>query len=766
MTKESFKRIAMLALGSFCYASSFAVPAAPQPMLVTQPDGSTLMVRQNGDEYHHWRSTTDGYSIVKNDKGFYVYAALEDGALVPTDVVACDAEKRDAAQVAFLASTPKNLVPAITTEAAEMRAVSRSMQQGAQLKATTKQYDYNNFRGLVLLVEFNDCPFSRSDYATIVNDMINAKNFTGFMNTGVIPSKIEYTGSVRDYFYDNSFGKFDPQFDVVGPVKVDYSMYDPQAVSGVRPIVLAAYNAAYNNFDVDFSKYDCDNDGYVDMIYLIFSGAGANFAGNDQRFVWPHASSYTKKFDGVYTSRYACSTELYGAPENKLIDGIGTICHEFSHCLGLADEYDTDYDGSGGQSLTPNGWSVMSGGSYFNYARTPVGYSLFQRYQSGFAVPTVIENAGEYTLESIDATNTGYRLNTPTKKEYFLLENRRKTKWNSPLPGEGMLIFRVDSTSTTPWYNNTVNCNPKHNYYELLRASVKKYYGQYIDSDGDPFPGSAGITAIDNYTTPNLKTWSGLENEISLSDIADVDGVIKFNANIDLTPKDVEDFENMNANTSNGTYENVKGNACTWSIVKGSIVETTTEAGNGKRMLALLKRGTATTSKFAGNVSKVRFTVYNKTSSRAVIKLYYSLDDGATWTAALNPTGEDLEQVAGNTTTPIIFNTNLDQPAMFRIELYSGNSLNATNFDDIQFFYGESSAVEANFGDQTDVKSYREGDYIVLAGVEPMAEVTAYSVSGAAVAKAQAIDGVVRLCVPIPGLYVISDGVKTIKVLR
>ena len=291
MTKESFKRIAMLALGSFCYASSFAVPAAPQPMLVTQPDGSTLMVRQNGDEYHHWRSTTDGYSIVKNDKGFYVYAALEDGALVPTDVVACDAEKRDAAQVAFLASTPKNLVPAITTEAAEMRAVSRSMQQGAQLKATTKQYDYNNFRGLVLLVEFNDCPFSRSDYATIVNDMINAKNFTGFMNTGVIPSKIEYTGSVRDYFYDNSFGKFDPQFDVVGPVKVDYSMYDPQAVSGVRPIVLAAYNAAYNNFDVDFSKYDCDKDGYVDMIYLIFSGAGANFAGNDQRFVWPHASS-------------------------------------------------------------------------------------------------------------------------------------------------------------------------------------------------------------------------------------------------------------------------------------------------------------------------------------------------------------------------------------------------------------------------------------------------------------------------------------------
>ena len=158
--------------------------------------------------------------------------------------------------------------------------------------------------------------------------------------------------------------------------------------------------------------------------------------------------------------------------------------------------------------------------------------------------------------------------------------------------------------------------------------------------------------------------------------------------------------------------------------------------------------------------------MYNQTSSRAVIKLYYSLDDGATWTAALNPTGEDLEQVAGNTTTPIIFNTNLDQPAMFRIELYSGNSLNATNFDDIQFFYGESSAVEANFGDQTDVKSYREGDYIVLAGVEPMAEVTAYSVSGAAVAKAQAIDGVVRLCVPIPGLYVISDGVKTIKVLR
>ena len=286
---------------------------------------------------------------------------------------------------------------------------------------------------------------------------------------------------------------------------------------------------------VNFKDYDLDNDGRVDMIYFIFSGLPSYIQGNDPRLLWPHQYdiSYIKNVrkDGVYLGRYACSTELFGYESNNwsVLEGIGTMCHEFSHVLGLPDFYDTGnkYDGT---CIDPGQWSVMANGADYDYGRRPCGYSLFERYALGWAMPQELYEPGKYTLEYIAESNTGYRIKTPQNREFFMLENRQKKKWDAKLPGHGMLVFRVDSTSTSVWTNNIVNDNPAHPYYEMVRAKGPQMIGGYYDdSSHDPFPGSSHITQLDNETEPaNLLTWTGKESPVGLTNISEKSEIITF----------------------------------------------------------------------------------------------------------------------------------------------------------------------------------------------------------------------------------------------
>ena len=514
---------------AFGIQSVLAVPAHKGAVKMTQPDGTTVTIRLHGDEYLSFNTTTDGYSIVKNNQGYYVYAELRNGQLQPTARVAHDVVERSADEQSYLSGIKKYQTPAMTQAVVNEKTKELSRRSAARQQASNRaaQYDYSNFRGLIILVEFSDRSFSRSDYDSIVSDLANAENYKGFS------TRYPYTGSVRDYFSDNSAGLFQPHFDVVGPVKVNRSQYYAKKTQNAAQVVYDAVTAADSK--VNFKDYDRNNDGMVDMIYFIFAGYGSNYGGNDERLIWPHASQvynpqnygWVRK-DGVYLGRYACSTELYGwsSQSEKIIDGIGTICHEFSHVLGLPDFYDTDYEENGGESHHPGGWDVMAGGSYNNYGRTPVGYTLFERYAIGFATPEVIDAPGQYTLQNV-SNNVGYRINSPQSNEYFLLENRQKDKWNQYGPGHGMLVFRVDSTNSDVWNSNQVNVNPSHNYFELLRA------GGYKSDEGswgsDPFPGTKKVKTLNNETSPaNMKTWTGKNTPWGLDNIKEANGVITF----------------------------------------------------------------------------------------------------------------------------------------------------------------------------------------------------------------------------------------------
>ena len=517
----------------FGVAIIYARPAYRGTAQVTQPDGSVVTIRLVGDEYLHYNVTADGYSLVRRDDGAYVYARLNvEGQLEPTSMLAHDAGERTASERGYL-QTMGRLVPQPTVQAEQMRRQNRVQRARTLSQRRASLYDYSKFRGLVVLVEYNDCPFRYDDYADIMEEMINGDNYTGNSRTNLTSYGIQCTGSVRDYYRDNSNGMFVPTFDVVGPVKVNRSQYYANATRNGVQLMVDACTAA--DSEVNFKDYDVDGDGVVDMIYFIFSGIGSYIEGNDSRLLWPHQFdiSYARQVrkDGVLLGRYACSTELYGSSTSSMLDGIGTICHEFSHVLGLPDFYDSGNQYSG-ECVDPDAWSVMASGCDLNYGRTPCSFSLFERHALGFAQPTLIEEPGSFSLENLQTSNAGYRLNTPVRRESFYIENRQQTKWDSALPGHGMLIFRVDSTSTSPWVENTVNDNPDHPYYELLRAGGVKAddYRVSAATASDPFPGTRSVRTINNETTPSLKTWSGKLNSLGLRNIRERGGVITFDA--------------------------------------------------------------------------------------------------------------------------------------------------------------------------------------------------------------------------------------------
>lgn len=622
----------------FAAGTARAIIANPEPCTVIQPDGSEITLRLYGDEHYNYTLTSEGYGVMYNAaaRSWEYSKRAANGVVIPSGELAIDGKAPLHGVKGLRPSPPLS---------------SRSAASSGRLG--TGKYDYNNFRGLVILVEYSDAPFCRSDIREVMDDMINKPGYDGYMTTGANSHKEEYTGSVRDYYYENSGGRFDPKFDVIGPVEINMTQYSAGQTSNAQRLVAAALNGA--DSQVDYSRYDTDKDGVVDMIYFIFSGAGSNFSGNDERLIWPHASTVSNlTLDGVAMGRYACSTELYGKPTQKLLDGIGTMCHEFSHVLGLADLYDTDYK-ENGQAQHPDKWSVMASGPYLNKSRTPCGYSLYERYALGFAAPRLIEEEGSYSIaplnEGTDAD--GCRINTPVENEFFLIENRRRTGWDAYLPGEGMLVSRVDSTNVAVWENNEVNASAAHTYFTLVRANPSVKGTTVTDSDGDPFPGSGNVTALDNSTTPSLRSWTMVSNPLVMENIAITqEGNVTFNVKKDEVATLLEDFALMDPTT--GDAADVEGRFAKWTFTKGAVIEK--PDADGASMLATWKGSEVICGTIEADVENVAITITNPTASNAIFRLYTSTDGGE-WTTVRTVSGSTSPSVTKGQTMTIHYNT-------------------------------------------------------------------------------------------------------------
>ena len=699
-----------LFLTALVVLQAFAEPAHTGFFMVTQPDGTMLTATLVGDEYYHFNTTIDGYTIMRNDDGAFVYAQLEGMKLVPTQILAHDADIRTADELAFLASTPKRLVDEMGVAESHVRRVKRNVEMS--------NFDFSNFRGCVILIDFKDKKFAADDPQAFYTELFSAEGLTGYHDPY---SDRDFTipGSVRDYFNDQSNGVFAPPFDVYGPYRAKYNSstatYEARANQCQSRSAAIFQNALKDaDADVDFTKYDNNNDGKIDMVYFLVASYASSYPGNDEGYLWPHASnlSYTGRYyDNKSIDRYASSTELYGPeayPSYVSVEGIGTVCHEFSHVLGLPDFYDTDYSESGGESHHPGGWDIMASGGDNNNGRNPVGYSFFERYALGWANPHTIKREGSYKLNPVNMSREGYILRTPVRNEFFTIENRQKTGWDAYLPGHGMIVTRVDSTNVNIWNQNMVNCNPDHNYFEMLRAGNSTSG----DSSSDPFPGTSGNIMITNESTPSLATWAGLANEFIIAGISESkDGIINFTVVEDGSLQTlVEDFEGMPVSTGT-TDKDVEGAFATWTFNKSGVRAPGSEKANGYNSVMMKKPSTFyTTTPVYYNMYMASLTVFNTTSTLAKYTLEYSVENKAdgtpNWITALTSKNAEMAEVAAKTTGTCYWMLDLTntQPALFRIYERNGNQNNATYVDDFTLYYTgiEGGPIDFIQGDVND----------------------------------------------------------------
>lgn len=520
---------------SICFILSlqqvWAIKARQELSVFTQPNGYALESKLRGDEFFHYRLSTDNYTLLQNAEGYLVYAIEKNGELTPSTVIAHNMANRTESERLFLETIPTNLSFSPKTKAyALQKRIARSSvisTQQKRVKALTKTV--TSPRYLVLLVNFSDNTFSVPTANTRFSSQFNADSYT---TDGA-------TGSVRKYFSDNSMGVFNPQFDVYGPVTLSNTMayYGDNDSDGndVKPDEMVFEACELLNNQIDFSMYDLDNDGVVDNVYVIYAGYG-EASGAPESTIWPHKweVQVTTKLDNKQIGGYSCSSELFGT-SGTTIDGIGTACHEFSHAIGLPDMYDTDYE-QNGQSFDVDTWSLMAGGAYNNNSKTPPYFCAVERELLGWGTPTVLNSPANLTLNSI-GTNQFYRINSPVSNEYFLIENRQKTNWDAHLYTHGMLVYHIDKTSAFAyrWAENTLNAYADHNCVDILEADGTQliYSGtngtDWLNSlKGDPFPGSASKQSITDNTTPNLKTWSGASTAKPITAITEINGIISF----------------------------------------------------------------------------------------------------------------------------------------------------------------------------------------------------------------------------------------------
>lgn len=673
---------------------SMAVPAYPFPVKYTQPDGSVITLIGHGDERLSFLTTEDGYTIVKHTDGFYRYAEKVGGELLSSKVVAHDKASRSAAELAYLSGVKKYIKPEATVESnTDVEATANSSRKVVQKLPTN--FNLGKFRGLVILVNYNDQKFRLGDDAHgVFHKIFNQDNFKGFQDP--VLGWQEYTGSLHDYFKDNSMGNFAPEFDVVGPVDINYSKYYVKKNSNLGVIAQEALKQA--SFLTDFSKYDADDDGKVDMFYLVFAGYGSNIGGNDARLLWPCASTMTSSFrqQNMRFGRFACSTEITGVEDagSLIIDGIGVMAHEFSHVLGFADHYDVNYNGYD----SPGTWDVMAGGPYFNNSRTPVGYSVYERLSAGFINPEILNDkiGNTYTLNPLQENNEGYRIESGQMREFFLLENRQNTKWDKYLPGHGMLVWRVDSTSTYPYSGNTVNAT-KHPYLQIIRANSVRSYMEEEPSTGDAFPGSAGIQALANNSYPsNFLSYAGKPTDCSLRNITETDGVISFTIGKPDMDVAVETFNLIP--TFEDNKSDVEGDLTKWDFTNTYVTVwnapgSSTFANHAVAFTRKSMTGNKIVSHDLGEkpVDAIIYSLYNTSSSRATIKTIVEDASGnklATQTNYVNADESSIIRVSANEPFPV--------GSKLTVNLTAGSKEDPVYLDNINLYLHESdpSAID------------------------------------------------------------------------
>lgn len=441
-----------------------AVPAKPGVHQMTNPDGSKVNVQCFGDEFFSFYTDAQGKKLMEINAQGYMVPMVRDGIALENTA---------------------ETIESLRAEMIKLDGVDRMKVAGMQRMAALNSQGRTTFpcigkkKGLVVLVEFSDREFVIPNIKEKFNKLLNEEGYSDY----------NALGSARDFYKASSDNRFEPEFDVFGPIKLSKTAayitgFDKIGSSTAAGKYLRMSELVYESLtsldkEIDFSQYDGDNDGIVDNVFFFFAGHGqADYYGNEydkRTCIWPHASKYTAgnlKLDGKTISSYACSMELDGGLStvaNRWLTGIGTFCHEFGHVLGLPDLYDTQ----NGNTKVPGGFSTMCSASYNMHSTCPVLFSSYEKWLCNWLEYNVLSEPCSVELVPLATTLTTAEQGKPDKRmrrlnilnylgqpwanEYYLLENRSKVGFDRSVPEEGILLWHINY-SPSRWTSNQVNC--------------------------------------------------------------------------------------------------------------------------------------------------------------------------------------------------------------------------------------------------------------------------------------------------------------------
>lgn len=504
---------------------SYGVKANGAPIPYIQPNGTVIDIRQYGNIGLHCQTCSDGYPIVKDSDGYYRYAICNSsGDIVPSSIKVGDISSDGFNSI----DSNKHTIIEQILETKELfqnsnnEFAARISQDDDALAIgndATTQYVSPAFPStgsrklLIILANFSDTSpeYTQTDFQNLMSE----------------PDYNE-TGSVRDYYYESSYGNLDLEITVIDWVTLpnNYEYY------------------GRNNFDctlhaieqadpyIDFSDFDNDNDGIVDGIAVIHQGYGQEGSSLESD-IWSHSSSLralgyqTKEltFDNTIVDTYTIQPERQHYP--KGISNIGTFCHEFGHILGAPDFYDTNFEIDGTQQGTGN-WDLLSTGNYNGdqAGTVPAQPGMFTKfYYYNWYTPIELTESATITLPNSVDEPIAYYYTTPTSEEYYLIVNRQQKGFDRNIPGHGMLLYHVDKAwiDSHKQYNNINNTEHQGLY-------IKDAGGDGDINDSNCAFNNESISTIDKDSYPNTRMWSGEDSFMSITNIEELEsGDIKFN---------------------------------------------------------------------------------------------------------------------------------------------------------------------------------------------------------------------------------------------
>lgn len=502
MKSNFIQKLTILIISFSLSLSVSAVPAKRGvKRIITLTNGSQIEALLCGDEHLHYYQDAKGNCYIANENGLY---DLQSEQQMEARIQVAQAKKQQ-----------RDFVTKRKVGEIKNKAIFRGER-----------------KGLIILANFTDKKFSMDEPKALFERIANEKGY----------SEGNFRGSVSDYFYDNSYGKFDLTFDIVGPIELSHNLaYYGRNQNGregndIRPEVMIHEAILAADEEVDYKDYDWDNDGEVDQIFVIY--AGYNEAqGGPANTIWPHMyaleySGLNEVLDDVTVNTYACSSELAN-DRGTQVDGIGTICHEFSHCMGFPDMYDTSYKNFG-----MGDWSLMNSGNYNGDGFCPAAYTSYERMVCGWLEPIELTEAVNITgMKGLTDGGESYIIygDNDTRAEYYLLENRQPISWDAELPGKGLLIMHVDYDSDI-WQTNQVNRvggDNGHQRLTIFHADNDNGGTNRTSNAGDLYPyrnnnswTSTSVPAATQYNGTN--TPKPLENREVTEITLNTDGTIDF----------------------------------------------------------------------------------------------------------------------------------------------------------------------------------------------------------------------------------------------